>query len=83
VNGKTFAMPWAPFEADVTEALRPGVNEVAVEVIAGAKTSWGPCTCRGRPGRVRTVRPDHPKWTPDYLLVDHGLTVGVVVETVE
>jgi hypothetical protein len=82
VNGKTFAMPWAPFEADVTDALHEGHNEIDVEVIGGRKNTMGPLHVPWEawtgPGQFD---PDHGKWQLDYLLVDHGLTKAVVLET--
>lgn len=82
VNGQTFPLPWAPMEADITDALQAGTNEIVVEVIGGRKnilgplhTPWEPWTGPGN------FNPDHGKWTDAYLLTDHGLTAPVVVET--
>jgi hypothetical protein len=74
VNGKTFPMPWAPFAADITDALHPGANEVTVEIIGGRKNIMGPLHVPWQkwtgPGEFN---PANPKWTDDYLLWNHGL----------
>jgi hypothetical protein len=74
VNGKTFVMPWAPFAADITEALHPGVNEITVEIIGGRKNIMGPLHVPWHkwtgPGEFN---PANPKWTDEYLLWNHGL----------
>ncbi len=84
VNGKTFVLPWMPFEADITDALHAGENDVEIEVIGGRKNIMGPLhvpweawTSRGE------FNPDNPKWIREYYLMDHGLMSPVVVETLE
>ncbi len=43
VNGELVkVMPWAPFEADVTEFIRDGENEVSVEVTISNRNLLGP-----------------------------------------
>jgi len=73
-GGKTYSLPWAPFEADITESLEDGFNDVAVEVVGGRKNILGPLHV---PWLERTgpeqFNPDHPQWTFEYLLNDHGL----------
>ena len=82
VGGQTFVLPWAPFEADITDAMAEGANEVTIEVIGGRKNILGPMHVPWRswtgPGEFS---PDHHQWTDEYLLTDHGLTAPIVVET--
>ncbi len=84
VNGKSFPLPWAPFEADVTEALTDGDNAVEIEVIGGRKNILGPLHVPWHswtgPGEFD---PDNQKWTKDYLLFPHGLLGGVEVQVVQ
>ncbi len=82
VNGESFALPWAPFAADVTDALKDGENQVIVEVIGGRHNTFGPLHTPWRgwtgPGEFD---PGNGNWRFDYYLNDHGLTAPVVVET--
>jgi len=82
VNGREFVMPWAPFEADVTDALHEGINEIQVEVIGGRKNILGPLHVPWMswtgPGEFD---PGHPKWTDEYLLTDHGIVAPIKVQT--
>ena len=81
VGGQTFPLPWAPFEADITDALDDGANEVIVEVIGGRKNILGPLhtpwTLGTGPG---SFEPHNPNWTREYQLTDHGLMVPPRVE---
>jgi hypothetical protein len=74
VNGKTFPMPWAPFAADITDALNPGANEITIEIIGGRKNIMGPLHVPWQkwtgPGEFD---PANSKWTDEYLLWNHGL----------
>lgn len=83
-GGQTFVLPWAPFEADITPALKEGDNEVVVEVIGGRKNILGPLHV---PWEAWTgpnhFSANHPNWRRDYILNDHGLTAPVVLETVK
>ncbi|HJN16699.1 MAG TPA: hypothetical protein QGH10_14435, partial [Armatimonadota bacterium] len=84
VNGETFVMPWAPFEADVTDALDPGENEITIEVIGGRKNILGPLHTPWGPGTgPHSFSPDHAHWTREYHLTEHGLLGPVVVEVLE
>jgi hypothetical protein len=84
VGDRTFVLPWAPFEADVTEALENGTNDVGIEVIGGRKNILGPLHVPWEPRTgAETFSPDHPKWSRNYLLNDHGLMKPVLIETVE
>jgi hypothetical protein len=81
VGKETFFLPWAPFEADITDALCDEDNEVGIEVIGGRKntlgplhTPWGPWTGPGQ------FDPDAPDRVQEYLLTDHGLMEPPVLE---
>jgi hypothetical protein len=80
-GGRSFVLPWAPFEADITEALADGPNAVVIEVIGGRKNTLGPLHV---PWEAWTgpaqFDPRNAKWTDDYLLVDHGLMSPVLIE---
>jgi len=81
-GGQTFFLPWAPMEADVTDALADGPNTVVVEVFGGRKNTLGPLHVpRQRWTGPGEFDPDNAKWTDEYLLTDHGLMGPVVVET--
>ncbi len=81
VDGRSFPLPWEPFETDITEAMAPGEQDVVVEVIGGRKNILGPLHT---PWEAWTgpaqFDPANAKWTDEYLLNDHGLTEGPVVE---
>jgi len=84
VNGEQFVLPWAPFEADITDALSEGQNEVTVEVIGGRKNILGPLhTPWGKGTGPHSFDPNHPEWKFAYHLTDHGLMAPVVVETLK
>jgi len=84
VNGKVFVLPWAPFEADVTSALRDGPNTVEIEVVGGRKNILGPLhTPWGMGTGPHSFSPDNGEWTFEYHLTDHGLMEPVVVEVTE
>lgn len=81
-GGKDFIMPWHPFETDITEGLVAGSNDITIQVVGGRKNVFGPLHVPWQqwtgPGEFD---PENPRWTNDYLLVDHGLTSPVIVET--
>ena len=84
VNEETFPLPWAPFAADITDALDEGENEVVVEVIGGRKNILGPLHTPWGPGTgPHSFSPDHPEWTLEYHLTEHGLMQAPVVEVLE
>ncbi len=84
VNGQVFVLPWAPFEADITRALHEGANTVEIEVVGGRKNILGPLHTPWRMGTgPHSFSPDHPEWTFEYHLTDHGLMEPVVVEVTE
>ncbi|HAU37358.1 MAG TPA: hypothetical protein DCX07_06525 [Phycisphaerales bacterium] len=81
VGTESFALPWAPFEADITDALGKDADEIVVEVIGGRKNILGPLHTPWEkwtgPGQFN---PDNSQWRKEYYLTDHGLTEPVVVE---
>ena len=84
VNGKTYVLPWAPFSADITDALVDGANTVRVEVIGGRKNILGPLhTPRQTWTGPEQFSPNAKDWTFEYQLYDHGLMSQVVVDTVK
>ena len=84
VNGEAFVLPWAPFEADITDALQPGANSVGIEVIGGRKNILGPLHTPWETGTgPHSFSPSHPRWTLDYHLTDHGLMEPAVAEVME
>ncbi len=84
VGGEEFVLPWAPFAADITDALAEGTNQVAIDVIGGRHNILGPLHTPWEawtgPGEFN---PNSAKWRFDYYLNDHGLMGPVVVETLE
>ncbi|MBM3501551.1 MAG: hypothetical protein FJX74_23090, partial [Armatimonadetes bacterium] len=83
-NGQTFVLPWGPFQADLTDALYEGENEVIVEVIGGRKNILGPLHTPWGPGTgPHSFSPNHGEWTFEYQLTDHGLLEPPIVEVLE
>ena len=82
VAGRAIPLPWAPFEADITDALAEGDNEIAVELIGGRKNILGPLHVPWKawtgPGEFA---PGNKDWTLEYQLTDHGLLGPVLLET--
>jgi hypothetical protein len=64
--------------------MTEGQNEVIVEVIGGRHNILGPLHVPWEawtgPGEFS---PDNKKWKSQYLLVDHGLTAPVLVQTMD
>jgi hypothetical protein len=83
VGDKTFALPFPPFEVDITDALTDAVQSLTVEIVGGRKNCLGPLHT---PWMAWTgpleFRPDHPQWTDEYLLSEHGLLSPVTFERV-
>ncbi len=82
VGGEQFVLPWAPFAADITDAMDDGENEVLVEIIGGRHNILGPLHTPWEewtgPGEFD---PDNPKWRFKYYLNDHGLMGPVIIDT--
>ncbi len=84
VNGATFVLPWAPFTADVTDALPETGGPAVIEVIGGRKNILGPLHTPWKPWTgPGEFHPGNAGWVRHYLLKDHGLTAPVVVEITE
>jgi len=82
VNDRTFVLPWAPFEADVTDALDDGKNTVDVEIVGSRKNILGPLHTPKRSWTgPEEFNPNDPEWRKEYYLTPHGLTGPVIVET--
>ncbi len=84
VNGNSCGvLPWAPFELDVTEHIRDGENEIAIEVVGSRRNVLGPMHLAGGkpgwtgPGQFRTEGAER---TEEYVFVPYGLLGDVVVE---
>ena len=81
---RTFVLPWPPFEAEITDALADGPNEVLVEVIGGRKNILGPLHVPHKPWTgPGEFDPGNADWRNEYQLFDHGLMEPVVVEVLE
>ncbi|MFA6133011.1 MAG: glycosyl hydrolase [Phycisphaerae bacterium] len=81
VNGKVLPMPWAPFVAEITDAMAEGENEVVVEVIGGRKNILGPLhTPWTRWTGPENFMPNEKHWITDYQLTPHGLMSPVTLE---
>jgi hypothetical protein len=82
VGGKTITLPWAPFEADVTDSLVDGVNDIVVEVIGGRKNILGPLHVPPQKWTgPEQFNPDHQEWTFEYQLSRHGLMSPIRIES--
>jgi len=83
-NGKSFILPWAPFTADITDALTAGSNKVIIEIIGGRRNILGPLHLQPLAWTgPEQFDPCHPDWTFEYHLSAHGITAPVIVETLE
>jgi hypothetical protein len=84
VGEKSFVLPWAPFVADITEAINPAVKDIIVEVIGGRKNILGPLHVFNPKWIVPgCFSPNNEKWTFEYHLNHHGIGAAVVVESRE
>lgn len=80
VGEKTSVLPWEPMSAEISEALAAG-GELTIEVIGGRHNILGPLHVPWLPWTgPGEFSPDHKKWTPEYLLNDHGLMQPPVFE---
>jgi hypothetical protein len=81
VNGKRLELPWPPFSAEITDALRPEGNALVVDLAGGRRNTLGPLhTPWQRATTPEHFSPSHPDWTDGYQLTRHGLTVPPVLE---
>lgn len=84
VNGQTFILPWAPFEADITDALKTGINNVEIDLIGDRKNILGPLHVpREKWVGPDQFSPDNPNWQHDYILNQNGLLEPVIIEIFE
>ena len=86
VDGQTFFLPWKPFSADITDAIKNDRTTVTIEVIGGRKNILGPLHVPWDKKEQTTLEcfsPGHPDWTDEYALNSHGLTGPVVIELFE
>jgi len=83
-GGREFVLPWPPFEADVTDALRDGDNKVLIEVVGGRKNILGPLHAPWASWTgPEQFNPNNPAWTHEYQLTDHGLFEPPLVVTTQ
>ncbi|RLI12914.1 hypothetical protein DRO35_01835 [Candidatus Bathyarchaeota archaeon] len=70
---------WRPLEADVTDDVRKGLNEITIDVVGSLRNTFGPL--HHKAGDLYIVEPssftDEKNWTDKYQLVPYGLTQGV------
>lgn len=84
VGQKTFVLPWAPFDADITESLVDDNNKVVLEIIGGRKNILGPLHVPPQPWTgPEHFNPDHQKWTFEYQLSHHGLMSFIQIESMQ
>ncbi len=82
VNGKgPVPVCWQPLEADVTNIVQSGENELSVDVVGSLRNTFGPL--HHRLGDPYSVGPntfvDERNWVDTYQLVPYGLTKGVQI----
>ena len=77
VNGRSVgAIAWPPYELDITEALRDGVNRLEIQVTGSRRNLLGPLHNVEKyprwtgPGQFLTTG---EAWTDDYVLLPYGL----------
>ena len=76
VNGRAAGQTlWPPYAVEVTDALRPGTNHIAVRLVTSLRNLLGPLHAAG--GDHTSVGPgtfrDAARWTEDCWLVPLGL----------
>jgi len=82
VNGKgPLPVCWSPLEADVTEFIEQGENELTVDVVSSLRNTFGPL--HHSSGDLFWVRPssftDEANWVDAYQLVPYGLIGGAEI----
>ncbi len=90
VNGKqTPPLVWPPWEADVSESLKDGTNEIEIIVYGSLRNAFGPLhnTQYAEHGNNWWIGPDsftdEQHWTDNYTLAPYGLIGGVELVTIE
>jgi len=80
-NGKALPICWRPLEADVTELVHLGENELTVDVVSSLRNTFGPL--HSKLGDSHWVGPhsfvDEANWVDAYQLVPYGLIKGAEV----
>ncbi|NLF39216.1 hypothetical protein GX586_07210 [bacterium] len=83
VNGvQCGCLAWAPFEADVTDALTPGANKLEIEIVSSRRNLLGPLHLTEKypvwtgPGQFRS---DGEQWTDEYVALPYGLMAAPVL----
>ncbi len=82
INGKgNIPICWQPFEADVTEFVKDGQNEITIDVVSSLRNSFGPL--HNKIIELHSVTPatfvDENNWTDSYQLVPYGLIKGAQI----
>jgi len=82
VNGRSpVPICWRPLEADVTDYVRKGENEIAIGVVSSLRNTFGPL--HHKSGDLHWVGPfsfvDEGSWVDPYQLVPYGLIKGAGV----
>ncbi|OHB52891.1 MAG: hypothetical protein A2Y12_03595 [Planctomycetes bacterium GWF2_42_9] len=73
-------LPWAPFEADITEAFESGLSQVVVEIIGGRKNILGPLHVPWEKWTVpESFSPNNNKWQFEYALTHHGINSAMML----
>lgn len=81
VGQKRFVLPWAPFVAEITEAITPAISEITIELIGGRKNILGPLHVPWQKWTVpECFSPNNSKWNFEYQLNHHGLNAAVIIE---
>lgn len=72
---------WQPIEADVTDMVQSGENELAIYVVSSLRNTFGPVHNNVKDPYI--VGPpmfvDEANWTDAYQLVPYGLIKGTEV----
>jgi len=82
VNDKGPALVcWQPLEADITDSIQRGENELTIEVVSSLRNTFGPL--HSRFGDPHMVGPntfvDEANWVISYQLVPYGLIKGAEI----
>ena len=83
-NGRTVPLYCRPWEAEITDLLTDGANEIAIEVVSTLRNTFGPLHHKlgddipwNGPGEFV----DEKNWVDDYQLVPYGPLGGVELVT--
>jgi len=82
INGKGLVpICWQPLEADVTDLVQTGENELSIDVVSSLRNTFGPL--HHKSGDPYWVGPftftDEASWVDAYQLVPYGLIKGAEV----